>query len=300
MVTRRWSARQALAECGLGQLHVDGALLEHGRALDLDDRPFQLAGIVVDLGGDVADDVFGQGQAAHAGLFLHDGDARLVAGFFDAGDQAPVEAAGEPLFQLGDFAGRAVGADDDLPVLLVQRVEGVEELLLRAVLAGQEMDVVDDEQVRVAVSMAEVARLVALDGGDELVDEGVAGEVKDARFRLGCQHALGDGLEQVRLAQPDAAVDEQRIVAPAGLIGDGDRCRMGELVAGSDDKAVESVIRVERERNVPIHEHAGRGRWLQWKLTESSLPVTACAAAVKGCWHWPWQKLSWAGVPTVT
>src|SRR5688572_2396169 len=31
-----------------------------------------------------------------------------------------------------------------------------------------------------------------------------------------------------------------------------------------------------------------------------SRPVTACAAAVKGCWHWLWQKLSWAGVETVT
>src|SRR5687767_10067358 len=31
-----------------------------------------------------------------------------------------------------------------------------------------------------------------------------------------------------------------------------------------------------------------------------SRPVTACAAAVNGCWHWLWQKLSCAGVETVT
>ena len=28
--------------------------------------------------------------------------------------------------------------------------------------------------------------------------------------------------------------------------------------------------------------------------------MTACAAAVNGCWHWLWQKLSCAGVATVT
>ena len=28
--------------------------------------------------------------------------------------------------------------------------------------------------------------------------------------------------------------------------------------------------------------------------------MTGCAAAVNGCWHWLWQKLSCAGVATVT
>ena len=49
-----------------------------------------------------------------------------------------------------------------------------------------------------------------------------------------------------------------------------------------------------------VEDAAARGRLLQWKLTATSRPVTAWAAAVKGCWHWPWQKLSWAGVATVT
>ena len=98
-----------LAQRGLGEIEVDPALLEHGHALDLGDRAFQLAGVVLDLGGDVADDVFGQCQAAQRGLLLQDRDAGLVARLFDPRDQAPVEAADEPLFQLGDFARRAVG-----------------------------------------------------------------------------------------------------------------------------------------------------------------------------------------------
>ena len=50
----------------------------------------------------------------------------------------------------------------------------------------------------------------------------VARQVEDPRVRLPLQHLLADGLEQVRLAEPDAAVDEQRVVRLPGLLGDGD------------------------------------------------------------------------------
>ena len=116
-------------------------------------------------------------------LLLQDRDARLVARLFDPRDQAPVEAADQPLFQLRDLARRAVGDEDDLLVLLVQRVERVEELFLRPVAAGEEVDVVDDQHVDVAVAVAELVHLAGLDGVDELVDERVARQIQDARVR---------------------------------------------------------------------------------------------------------------------
>ena len=39
-----------------------------------------------------------------------------------------------------------VGGEDDLLACLVQGVEGVEELLLGALLAGEELDIVDDQR----------------------------------------------------------------------------------------------------------------------------------------------------------
>ena len=53
---------------------------------------------------------------------------------------------------------RPVAGDDDLLVGVVQRVEGVEELLLRLLLVLQELDVVDEQDVDVAVAPAEAAR----------------------------------------------------------------------------------------------------------------------------------------------
>ena len=55
--------------------------------------------------------------------------------------------------------------------IVVQRVEGVEKLLLRALLAGQELDVVDQKHVRLAVALAELLHRCRLDGGDRLVRE---------------------------------------------------------------------------------------------------------------------------------
>ena len=68
------------------------------------------------------------------------------------------------------LGGRSRG-DDDLLVRVVQGVEGVEELLLRLHLALQELDVVDQQHVDVAVAALEALRLVVADGVDEVVGE---------------------------------------------------------------------------------------------------------------------------------
>lgn len=71
------------------------------------------------------------------------------------GDQAPLEPGSQPVFQGGQLFGRPVGGDDDLLVGVVQRVEGVEELLLDAFLALDELDVIDQQHVDVAIAALE-------------------------------------------------------------------------------------------------------------------------------------------------
>ena len=51
--------------------------------------------------------------------------------------------------------GQAVGGEHELAAALVERVEGVEELLLGARLALEELDVVDEQDVGVAVALLE-------------------------------------------------------------------------------------------------------------------------------------------------
>ncbi len=64
-----------------------------------------------------------------------------------------------------------VGADDHLLTGLVERVEGVEELLEDLLLALEELNIVQQEDVDSPVSMFEVIGALAPDRVDEVVEE---------------------------------------------------------------------------------------------------------------------------------
>ena len=68
----------------------------------------------------------------------------------------------------------------------------------------------------------------------------------------GCRrrNLLARGLQQVRLAQAAAAMDEQRVVRLAGLLGHGDGGRVGQAIARAGDEVVEDVV--GREHHVPV------------------------------------------------
>ncbi len=76
----------------------------------------------------------------------------------------------------------------------------------------------------------------------KLVHERVAGDVEKLRVRLLVEDFLADGLQQVGLAQPDAAVDEQRVVGGARLIGHGHGGGVGELIVRAGDEIIEAVV----------------------------------------------------------
>ena len=69
-----------------------------------------------------------------------------------------LEPLAEAFLEGDEFAGQAVAGQDELPAGLVERVEGVKELLLGPGLAGEKLDVVDQEHVGIAVGALEVAR----------------------------------------------------------------------------------------------------------------------------------------------
>src|SRR5690625_7087740 len=56
---------------------------------------------------------------------------------------------------------------------------------------------------------------------------------------------MTDRMQQVRLAQARAAVDEQRVVGLGRSLRDGRGRRLGEAVGGADHEGVEGVLAVE-------------------------------------------------------
>ncbi len=129
----------------LAHLHVDEllqALLGRGQrdlhAIQLapGDEPHQralkLAHVGAHVRGDEQRHIRRQLHLLALRLLLQDGDLGFEIGRLNVGDQAPLEARAQPLFNLGKLLRRTIGGDHDLLHALVQRVEGVEELFLRA------------------------------------------------------------------------------------------------------------------------------------------------------------------------
>ena len=141
--------------------------------------------------------------------------------------------------------GRTVGGQDDLLVALVEIVEGMEELLLRGVFAGNELNIVDQEQVRAAVFEAELVVLAFAQSVDQLVGELVALDIDDVVVRMRFVNLVGNGIEQVRLADAGRAVDEKRVIGICRLFRDGDGCGVCKAVAVADDEVIEGELRIE-------------------------------------------------------
>ena len=97
----------------------------------------------------------------------------------------------------------------------MQVVKGMEEALLGLLFIGDELDIIDEEQVDAAVLVSEVFGFPFAYCIDELIGELLGGDVDEVEVVL--THQVADGVEQVALAQAGAAIDEQGVVAAAGV-----------------------------------------------------------------------------------
>ena len=121
----------------------------------------------------------------------------------------------------------------------------MEELFLESLFALDELDVVDEEHVDVAVSAAEVGRRVLADRVDVLVEERLGGDVAHLVVLVVGVHVVPDGVQQVGLAKAGRPVDEQRVVAASGRLGHAQGGGERELVGRALDEGLEGVPRVE-------------------------------------------------------
>ena len=71
--------------------------------------------------------------------------------------QTPFESGTKPLDQAGKLIRRRIARDHDLLLVVIQFVEGMEELFLGAFLAGNDVDVVNQQHVRRSVVPVETA-----------------------------------------------------------------------------------------------------------------------------------------------
>src|SRR5262249_59468792 len=146
-----------------------------------------------------------------------------------------------PRRDLGYVLGRGVARHDDLLARFVEVVEGVEELFLRPLLAGDELDIVDQQEIDRPIARAKLRGAVVADRVDELVREPLRRQVSDGHAREEARALVPDRVQQVRLAEPHTAVDEEWIVGARGKLRDRLTRGLRELIRRAHDERVEYV-----------------------------------------------------------
>ena len=123
----------------------------------------------------------------------------------------------------------------------------VEEFFLNPLLARQKLNVVNQKHIGLTIFPPKSGQLIVLDAVNVFVGELLGGKVSDPRSLSVGHHVVPNGVQQMRLAQTNPAMQEQRVVRFPRLLGDRQRGGMGKVVIVSDDKRVEIVLRTETQ-----------------------------------------------------
>ncbi len=136
-----------------------------------DQRALKFAHVGAHIRGDEQRHVGRKLHLLVLGLLLQNGDLGFEIGRLNVGDQSPLKTRAQAVFNLGQFLRRTVGCDHDLLHALVQSIEGMEELFLRALFLRDELDVVDQQHVDGAEAIAEAGHAIVAQRGDHFVGE---------------------------------------------------------------------------------------------------------------------------------
>ena len=227
--------------------HIYFAPVQCGVREELYEGAFQLAYILLDMLRHEFDEFIRDGDALVVGLAVQNGDSGFQLGLLQVGHEPALKPRKQPVRHAGNVLRRAVCRENNLFSGLMQQVERVEQALLRDRLVAEELDVVNDQQVYVAVEGDEVVVPVCPQRLHVVRREVVARRIQDLVVAV-LPDMVADGLHEVRFAQADPAIDQKRVEGRmARLLGDGQRGAARELVAIAFYESIEGVRGVQRK-----------------------------------------------------
>ena len=122
----------------------------------------------------------------------------------------------------------------------------MEELFLRAVLAGDELNIINHQHIDRAENLFEIHDLLVAQRLDKAIHELFCRQIENPQIGLACVQLMGDGMHQVGLAQTHAAIEEQRVKGHRPALCHPAGGGMRELVGLTHDKAVKGKAGVQR------------------------------------------------------
>ena len=140
-----------IAKQTLRRHHIRGDAAHLGISKKLIKRTLELADVCLDVLGKILHSVAFKRYASEARLGLDDRAARLEVRHLNINRHPPLKAATQALRQGRDAVWWLVATDDNLLVGLMEGVEGMEELLLSFLTPSNELHIVDDQYIDIAV-----------------------------------------------------------------------------------------------------------------------------------------------------
>src|SRR5579864_1818979 len=120
------------------KLERDVRIVQRREGRQTSQASFEFPNIGRDILRDVEPNVGGEAQAIERRLLLDDRNAGLQIGWRDIRNEARLESIAQPILQSRNVFRHFVRGQHDLMALAMERVEGMEKLLLSAVAAREE------------------------------------------------------------------------------------------------------------------------------------------------------------------
>ncbi|MPN36843.1 hypothetical protein SDC9_184355 [bioreactor metagenome] len=124
----------------------------------------------------------------------------------------------------------------------VHGVEGMKKFLLGLLFTGDKLHVIHQKQIGLAIFFPHLRRFSGADRLHQFVGQIVALYVGDFGIRLPSADHMGNGVEQVSLAQTRIPVDKQRIVVLGRLFRHGDGGGIGHFVGRSNHEGLKGEV----------------------------------------------------------
>ena len=125
---------------------------------------------------------------------------------------------------------------------------------MRAILVGQKLHIVNQQQVQRVVALLELFKRLALVSLDHIGDKLFCVNVQHLGRRVVGHQLVADGVHQVGFSQANAAINEQRVVLMPQTAGHMQGCRPPHAVGRAFDQ------RVKGQRGIqPVLENFFRG-----------------------------------------
>ena len=124
-------------------------------------------------------------------------------------------------------------------------VEGVEEFLLSGGFSGDELNIVDQQNITVPIALVELVHFLLGKAFDHLVGEIVALDVKHAEIGFFLFDLVDHRAHQVRLTQTAVSVNKEGIVVGGGTVGNGAAGGVSKLIGITHDEIFKGIFKFE-------------------------------------------------------